>query len=209
MRTAALSALIALALVAPGAAADKNTEVHFAKGKSSATLTGTLKGYDTVNYLLGASAGQTLTVTFAPKNGACYFNVVAPGADSAMFMSDVSGNTFSGALPANGTYKVQAYLMRSAARRGESCKHTISFSITGNAASAPAASATPSKDEQACLQAVSIQTNNGDVVVLSYEQSEANNEVIVGVGEQRARWRCLVKDGQVDEVMSLTDEGRL
>lgn len=70
-------------------------------------------------------------------------------------------------------------------------------------------SGTPSQDEQACLQAVSIETNNGDVILLSTETSEANNTVIIGVGEQRAKWKCLVKNGKVAEVMSLTDEGAL
>ena len=70
-------------------------------------------------------------------------------------------------------------------------------------------SGTPSKDEQACLQAVSTQTNNGDVIPLESTTSEANNTFIIGVGEQRAKWKCLVKNGQVAEVMSLTDEGAL
>jgi hypothetical protein len=29
------------------------------------------------------------------------------------------------------------------------------------------------------------------------------------VGEQKAKWRCLVKNGRVADVMSLTDEGAL
>lgn len=64
-------------------------------------------------------------------------------------------------------------------------------------------------DEQACELAVTRQANNGDVLTLSSDFSQANTEVIVGVGPQRARWRCLVSDGQVAEVMSLTDEGAL
>ena len=68
----------------------------------------------------------------------------------------------------------------------------------------------PSRDEQACLQAVSIQTNNEDVMLLTgTETSEANNTVYIGVGPNRARWRCLVKNGRVAEVTSLTNEGRL
>ncbi len=67
----------------------------------------------------------------------------------------------------------------------------------------------PSKDEQACLQAVSQQTNNGDVTVLETNTSEANNTFIIGVGPDRARWQCLVKNGIVAGVMSLTDEGAL
>jgi hypothetical protein len=81
-------------------------------------------------------------------------------------------------------------------------------SAAASAGSAPS-SGTPSKDEQACLAATSRQTNNGDVTVLSTETSEANNTVYVGVGPQRAKWKCLVKNGKVAEVQSMTDEGGL
>jgi hypothetical protein len=64
-------------------------------------------------------------------------------------------------------------------------------------------------DEGACERAVSIETSNGDVVTLSSEFSQANTVVIVGVGPQRAQWRCLVSGGKVAEVMSLTNEGKL
>lgn len=33
--------------------------------------------------------------------------------------------------------------------------------------------------------------------------------VTIGVGPNRAPWRCLVKRGNVAEFMSLTDEGKL
>jgi hypothetical protein len=73
----------------------------------------------------------------------------------------------------------------------------------------PQASA-PTAQEQACLAAVSNETNNGDVAVLSSEYSEANTVVMIGVGDQRAPWRCLVSDDAVvAEVMSMTDEGAL
>lgn len=67
----------------------------------------------------------------------------------------------------------------------------------------------PSQNAQACLRAVTQQTNNGDVVLLSSETSEANDTVIVGVGRQRAKWKCLAKDGKVAEVSSMTNEGAL
>lgn len=52
-------------------------------------------------------------------------------------------------------------------------------------------------------------TNNPKVVVLGVETSEANNTVTIGVGADRAPWRCLVKRGIVAEIMSLTDDGKL
>jgi len=64
--------------------------------------------------------------------------------------------------------------------------------------------------KQACLSAVTTETNESDVAVLGTEFSEANSLVMVGVGAQRAPWRCLVSnDGAVQEVMFTGDEGRL
>ena len=57
--------------------------------------------------------------------------------------------------------------------------------------------------------AVKRQTNTPKLVVLGVETSEANNSVTIGVGPNRAPWRCLVKRGIVAEIMSLTDEGKL
>lgn len=72
------------------------------------------------------------------------------------------------------------------------------------------APATPSVAEQACLRDVTRTTNNPDVVLLESSFSQAGTEVIVGVGEQRARWRCIgYSDGTTAEIMSLTDEGSL
>lgn len=71
-------------------------------------------------------------------------------------------------------------------------------------------SSSPGVAEQACLRDVTQTTNNPDVVLLSSSYSEAGTEVIVGVGEQRARWRCIgYKDGTTAGIESLTDEGRL
>lgn len=75
---------------------------------------------------------------------------------------------------------------------------------------APAAMRTGSSaDEQACELAVSRETNNPDVMTLSSDFSQANTEVVVGVGANRAKWRCLVSGGRVAEVMSMTNEGAL
>ena len=68
---------------------------------------------------------------------------------------------------------------------------------------------TPEADQQACLKAVAKKTNNARVAVLDSSSSEANNSVIIGVGKDKAKWQCLVKNGRVADVMSLTDEGGL
>lgn len=68
----------------------------------------------------------------------------------------------------------------------------------------------PTSAERACLRNVTVQTNNPDVVLLGSNFSQAGTEVIVGVGEQRARWRCIAySDGSTAGIMSLTNEGSL
>lgn len=209
-RIVLLSVLVA-GLASPVRAADRSQTVKFKAGATSTTLSGSIKGYDGIRYTLGARAGQEMSVTFKRKNASCYFNVLPPGsADAAIFIGSTEGNAFGGTLGVSGKYTVQVYLMRNAARRNETCKYSITFKIAGSGEAASAQPAgTPSKDEQACLQAVSTQTNNGDVTLLRTETSEANNAVYVGVGPKRAEWRCLVKRGVVADVMSMTDEGAL
>jgi hypothetical protein len=215
-----IAALIALMVSAALARDDIRTEqVHFKRGASSATIKGKIKGYEVVDYMLEASKGQQMNVSMATDNGANYFNILAPGENEvAMFIGSTRGNQYEGGLPKSGAYKIRVYMMRSAARREEVANYRLEMIVTGAPRKAgasgeakpdPTKGGMPSKDEQACLQAVSIKTNNGDVTVLRSETSEASNLVVVGVGPNKAPWRCLVSGGVVAEVMSMTDEGAL
>lgn len=128
LRTTLLGLVIA---GSPGLAlaADQTQRVQFAPGATSTTLTGTVKGYDTARYLLGASGGQTMTVRLQAQNTSCYFNVAAPGAEEALFNGSINGDSYNGELPASGDYSVDVYLMRNAARRDETCSFEITVSI--------------------------------------------------------------------------------
>ncbi len=96
-----------------------------------------MRGNNSVEYRLGARAGQTMTVTFRARNPSANFNVNAPGSDTALFVGSVSGSDFTGTLPADGIYVVQVYLVRAAARRNESADYTIDFSIGSGSGRAP------------------------------------------------------------------------
>lgn len=109
-----------------GPVANGRTEtIRFARGASSATRQGTVSGYETVTYLIDLRAGQTFTVGMRTSNASSYFNVTAPGANQALFNGSTSGNRYQGRTTANGTYKVEVYLMRNAARRGERANYTL------------------------------------------------------------------------------------
>lgn len=107
--------------------------VSFAKGTSAATISGMVKGRDTREYVLGAGAGQHMSVRLASPSDSIYFNVFAPGKlpgrDEALFIGDTGGNTFDGVLSASGDYTVQVYLYRNAARAGERAKFMLDVVI--------------------------------------------------------------------------------
>ncbi|WP_238719644.1 hypothetical protein [Nitratireductor alexandrii] len=131
-----LSVFLVLSLSAAGLAlasdAVRHQEVRFAAGESSTTLSDRIVGYGSVDYLLDARAGQTMTVVFEPSNAGAYFNIYEPGkgpGEEAMFIGAINGNDYSGVLPADGTYTVQVYLVRAAARRGEEADYQLHIGI--------------------------------------------------------------------------------
>jgi hypothetical protein len=116
---------------APAGAGIRVEQVQFQKGETGASLKGKIQGDETVDYTLRATAGQSMVVVFKPSNLSAYFNVLPPGSAQALFVGSSSGNRFEGALPADGTYTIRVYLMRSAARRNESSSYTLEVGVSG------------------------------------------------------------------------------
>jgi hypothetical protein len=130
----AVGLAVALALIGSAVAATgpRQEQVQFAKGASAAVIKGQLKGDADVDYVVRAAAGQTLSVSLKETNPQNYFNVLPPGSKgSAMFVGD-TGEDYTGMLPADGDYVVRVYLMRPAARRGESSDYTVTIGVTGD-----------------------------------------------------------------------------
>jgi hypothetical protein len=105
--------------------------VQFEPGASSATIEGSIKGYETIDYILNAKEGQYMNVSMATKNGANYFNILEPGeTEVAIFVGSSSGNQFEGVTKKSGDYKIRVYLMRSAARRNEVANYRLEIIVT-------------------------------------------------------------------------------
>lgn len=118
----------------------RSETVQFAPGTSGTTITGRIKGRDSVAYHLGAEAGQRMVIRLDPSNGATYFTVFGPGqapGGEGLAGSDLTGpmvpdlNLFDAVLPTSGDYTVLVYLYRSAARRDEVSDYTLEISIEG------------------------------------------------------------------------------
>jgi hypothetical protein len=121
----------------------RSERVQFKKGASSAVVEGKIKGYQTVDYLVGARQGQSANISLATKHTATYFNILAPGQNEvAFFNGSTSQNQYEGVLPATGDYKIRVYMMRSAARRNEVADYRLEVAIGAG----PAATAAPAAD---------------------------------------------------------------
>lgn len=132
MRKTIMTSLAAAACVAMAGgalAAEKTITVKFSPGSSSKTVKGSVKGYDGVNYILDAQAGQVVSVLFSPNLNSCFFNFWEPGASGAVHRGEVDGNEYSDNLRKSGKNRVQVAMMRSAARKGLTCRYSVTFEI--------------------------------------------------------------------------------
>jgi hypothetical protein len=135
MKSLGLSLLLFFSASLPALAADdiREERVHFQAGTSGATVKGHLRGGDDVDYVLGAKAGQRMTVELHTDNPQNYFNILPPGSsDEAIFVGSSSGNRFDGTLPDSGDYRIRVYLMRAAARRDEQARYSLNIHIGGD-----------------------------------------------------------------------------
>lgn len=125
--------VLALVMVSPlimKAQDIKIKDVKFPAGKTATTINSTVTGYETVDYMLKAKAGQTLSVKLKSNRGSNGFNILAPGSqDEAIFVSTSQGNSYTGQTTKDGYYKIRVYLMRVDARRKVKATYSLSVSI--------------------------------------------------------------------------------
>lgn len=128
-----MAVVVACAAVTASAQENLRQErVRFAPGLSSATVQSAISGYETIDYLVQARAGQTMVVTLATDHTVNYFNVIPPDAENeADFVGSTEGRRFQGMLDLDGDWRIRVYLMRAAARRGEAADYTLTVEITG------------------------------------------------------------------------------
>jgi hypothetical protein len=114
----------------------KTERVTFRKGATAAVVTRTIKGNETIDFVVGAREGQQLKASMTSKSRSAYFNIIAPGeSDVAFYVGDTyPANQYSGQVPRSGDMKFRVYLNRAAARRGETATVKLTIAISGKGA---------------------------------------------------------------------------
>jgi hypothetical protein len=109
----------------------RTEEIRFSGDSARVMITGRLQGRETVDYLIPAEAGDLLSVVLESRHLSCYFNLLPPGADTALHIGSHSGPTCSTRATSSGMYIARVYLMRNAARRGETARYTLRIARSG------------------------------------------------------------------------------
>lgn len=99
--------------------------LSFAPGASSATVSGSVRGYETRDYLLNARRNQRMTVNLRSNNSFMEFVIFNPRGETI----HVGSTSWSGLLPTNGDYKVRVLLVRAEARRNGAGGFNLTVSI--------------------------------------------------------------------------------
>lgn len=132
-----LAALMAggLAFAAGAASAQQSATVRFEPGSDTATLSGAVKGNAYFDYVLGARAGQTmsvlLTIDGTNGHGSAYFNILPPGSDNvAIFNGSTAPDRFGEVvLSQSGDHTIRVYLMGNDKDAGKTVGYTLSVTI--------------------------------------------------------------------------------
>jgi len=112
--------------------AQAQSDVAFARGQTSTVVNGFIVGRQYRDYIVRASAGQTMAVRVVRARPTISFNVLAPGSrDVALYNSSTGGNSYSGRLTRGGPYRIRVYQDRSSGMRGERSPFVVSISVTG------------------------------------------------------------------------------
>jgi hypothetical protein len=190
-------------------------QIAFAKGKTGTSISGKIKGNEDMDYVLRASAGQTMTVDFKASKGAAYFNVLPPNSTGeAIFVGSSEGNHFKAALPSDGDYTIRVYLMGGAKDSDKPVTYTLKVSIpaTAKPSSTGKANSETAVAEKACLAAVAkkVGVSASKLKVIDVQSAEAGIGVNIQVPDATAPWSCLSdKKGNVQGTSFTGSEGAM
>lgn len=107
--------------------AQSRVVVKFPRGSHSASAKGFITDYKYVDYILGARAGQTMTVKLSSDDDKAQLVVFDPQDINVEFGTGVG--EYSGTLEKSGNYKVRVLLSRAEARRRPKVNFKVTFTI--------------------------------------------------------------------------------
>jgi hypothetical protein len=122
----------AAAVAAPAILAgdpERRVRVALASGSNAQSFEDTIIDFEVVSYVVPLQQGQSLRVLLATNNASNCFDVYAPGISKPIYVGDESGNSHQLLAQASGDYVVKVYLLRLAARDGQTANYTLELKL--------------------------------------------------------------------------------
>lgn len=92
---------------------------------------GVIQGDEFVDYVVSTEPSQTLSVDIKTSNPSAYFNILPSWSEQAIFIGSSKGTVADVVVRTGGDHILRVYLMRAAARRGETAEYSIGVSLGG------------------------------------------------------------------------------
>lgn len=118
-------ALSAPALRASEASLERHVRVTLTSAETERSFDDEITAYEAVLYTVALRGGQRLELSLISSNAANCFDIHAPGIEKPVFSGADSGNSHTLTAPADGDYVIRVYLLRFAARDGQSARFTL------------------------------------------------------------------------------------
>ena len=119
----------AAALPAMAADGERRVPVNLAPG-TSRTFDDEIIEYEAVAYVVPLRQGQTLQVVLTSNNASNCFDIYAPGVTKPVYAGSESGSTARLLAPASGDYLIKVFLLRLAARDGQTARYSLELKAT-------------------------------------------------------------------------------
>ncbi|MFV8781760.1 hypothetical protein ACNKU7_04995 [Microbulbifer sp. SA54] len=99
-------------------------------GMQATQVAASIRGYQTIEYLVEAKTGQSLALDLHSNNIASAFRITAPAAPRAMHSASGQSSRFKGTLPRDGTYRIEIFLKDHAAENGERAAFSLDIRLS-------------------------------------------------------------------------------
>jgi hypothetical protein len=118
--------------VASGAVAgdpERRVRVELASGSTMRNFEDSISDFEVVSYVVPLRQGQSLRIMLATNNASNCFDIYAPGTPKPIYVGDDSGNSHQLLAQTAGDYLVKVYLLRLAARDGQTANYTLELNV--------------------------------------------------------------------------------
>jgi hypothetical protein len=109
--------------------ADRRISVVLERGKAAASFEASISDFEADAYVIPLRRGQSLEVLLATNNASNCFDIHAPGETKPVYVGAESGNTHRLPVQTSGDHVVRVFLLRLAARDGQSARYTLELKL--------------------------------------------------------------------------------